>query len=323
MGRLAKILGAFVHAPDRFDELAERIARTDRRVDELNRVNPAGSEWIQARLCRDDEGLKALNRELSVHRTVWGDPERLVIAPGAAVETCLFNVNSGTIRIGRYTFAGSGVSVLAGSHDPELRGYLRRDAELTEGCDITVGEGVWLASGCTLLGPCEVGDNAVIAAGAVVIPGTKVPANTIWGGVPARQVGTLAERPGEITEDAAVLRALAREGGILFTDGWSEKKNIPGTANSCRYMEGNEAGILASRSRVTLEYGLAGAESCRLAIRGSQGETETELTGAAGTARLALPCRDGQPEALQIISRTAGARLWIRMTPAEEGSGDA
>ena len=133
MAKLRKIIGAFLKAPERFDELAERIAETTRRVDRLNEINPVWLEWITQRLCRDPESLRELNREMSVQRTVWGDPARLVIAPGAAVETCLFNVNSGTIRIGRYTFAGSGVSILAGSHDPELRGFLRRDAELAEG----------------------------------------------------------------------------------------------------------------------------------------------------------------------------------------------
>ncbi len=323
MGKLRKIIGAFLNAPDRFDELAERIARTDQRVDELNRVDPAGSEWIRERLCKDREGLQALNRELSVHRTVWGPPEKLFIAPGAAVETCLFNVNSGTITIGQYTFAGSGVSLLAGSHDPELRGFLRRDAELAEGCDITVGEGVWLASGCTLLGPCEVGDNAVIAAGAVVIPGTKVPADTIWGGVPAKQIGILADRPEKITEDPAVLRALRRENGFLFTEGWSEKKIIPDRAESCRWMEGGEAAILTDRSRAVLEYGVEGAESCLLKLKGEKEETELRLAGTQGKTGIRLPCEDGKPEVIRIYQETAGARVWARLIPEEEGSGDA
>ena len=322
MAGFRKIIGAFLHAPDRFDELAERIADTNRRVDRLNEVNPVWLTWITEKLCKDEHSLGELNRELSVHRTVWGDPERLVIAPGAAVETCLFNVNSGTVRIGKYTFAGSGVSILAGSHDPELRGYLRRDAELSEGCDITVGEGVWLASGCMLLGPCEIGDNAVIAAGAVVIPGTKVPADTIWGGVPARQIGMLAERPGEMAEDPAVLRALKRENGLLFTGGWSEKKIIPGRAESCRWMEGDEAEILTDRKEAVLEYGIEGADSCGLRLKGSSEETVLTLAGTTGTAGIGLPCEEGTPEKVILQKTTPGARLWVRMVPEKEGSGE-
>ena len=36
---------------------------------------------------------------------------------------------------------------------------------------------------------CEIGDGAVIAAGAVLQKGTKVGPGEIWGGVPARKVG--------------------------------------------------------------------------------------------------------------------------------------
>ena len=49
---------------------------------------------------------------------------------------------------------------------------------------IVIGNNVWIGSHSTILGGVTVGDNAVIAAGAVV---TKdVPPNTIAGGVPAK-----------------------------------------------------------------------------------------------------------------------------------------
>ena len=186
MGKIKKILGAFLHAPERVDELAGRIANTDsslgKRVDELN------IDWFMEQLLGNRELLEKLNRQLSITPTVWGDPARLEIDETADVFTCFFNTNSGRIRIGQYTFAGSDVSLLAGSHDPKLTGYLRRDAELSEGCDITIGNGVWLASGCIVLGPCEIGDNAVIAAGAVVAPGTVVPAGAVYAGIPAKKI---------------------------------------------------------------------------------------------------------------------------------------
>ena len=49
---------------------------------------------------------------------------------------------------------------------------------------ITVGRNVWVGSNSTILSGVTIGDNAVIAAGAVV---TKdVEANTVVGGVPAK-----------------------------------------------------------------------------------------------------------------------------------------
>ena len=129
MGKIKKIIGSFVHAPDRFDELAGRIAETNLQIDRL--TGQRQREWFD-RLCEDREMLSRLNRGLSISYTVWGDPSRLEIDETAKVFTCFFNTNSGRIRIGEATFAGSDVSVLAGAHDPKLTGYLRRDADMTE-----------------------------------------------------------------------------------------------------------------------------------------------------------------------------------------------
>lgn len=170
-----------------------------------------------------EDFLEKLNLELSGRMTVWGDKKRLHISPKASVYTCLFNTNSGEITIGDYTFAGSKVSVLAGSHDKNLTGLPRRDAEETEGFDIVIGNGVWLGSNSTILGPCTIGDNAVVAAGAVVAPGTVIPSNTVYGGVPAKQISVIPQS-GEYSD--SIIRALKRNDGILFTEGWSERRSF-------------------------------------------------------------------------------------------------
>lgn len=43
----------------------------------------------------------------------------------------------------------------------------------------------------TVLSKCVIGPRAIVAAGAVVLEGTTVPAGTIWAGVPARQIGAV------------------------------------------------------------------------------------------------------------------------------------
>ena len=168
----------------------------------------------------DVDYLEKLNTLLSGRMTVWGSRDRLDISPKASVYTCFFNTNSGCISVGDYTFTGSNVSILAGSHDKNLKGLARRDADEKEGCDIIIGNGVWLGSNCTILGPCQIGDNAVIAAGSVIAPGTIVPANTVYGGVPAKQIGKELSFDDEYSE--SIIKALKRCGGILFTEGWSE-----------------------------------------------------------------------------------------------------
>lgn len=214
---------------DRIREIEElRQWNSDRmmEIEELRRWNADRMSEIQAldELQLDKTYFERLGLLLSLHPVVWGDKSRLHISSLATVNSCFFNTNSGKIFIGDYTFAGSGVSILAGSHDPQLTGLPRREAELKDGCDIHIGKGVWLASNCTILGPATIEDNAVIAAGAVVIPGTHVERNTIYGGVPAKCIRELKLEEGLLTNNPAVQKALERNGGVLFVSGWTEKK---------------------------------------------------------------------------------------------------
>ena len=205
-----------------------------------------------------DDYLKQLNFLLSAHPTLWGAEDRLHISELAAVSTCFFNTNSGDITIGDYTFAGSGVSILAGSHDMKLKGLLRRDAEMIEGCDIVIGEGVWLASNCTILGPANIGDNAVIAAGAVITPGTIVPNNSIYGGVPAKKIGMIdCDSIDDNTKNSgSILAAIQRNNGVLFVDGWTEKQHSTVKGNNIcgHYAVNTHLIIFTVLENVTFEY---------------------------------------------------------------------
>lgn len=61
--------------------------------------------------------------------------------------------------------------------------------KITYPAPIVLGRNVWIGSNATILQGVTIGDNAVVAAGAVV---TKdVPANTVVGGVPARFIKTI------------------------------------------------------------------------------------------------------------------------------------
>ena len=128
--------------------------------------------------------VEAMFQKLLWGPKICGDPNRLHISPEACIQDALLNVNSGHITIGEGTFFAFGVALNAGTHDPNKR-MGERMRYPTEGCDIVIGRGVWIASRVTVLGPCRIGDNAVIGAGAVVLPGTDIPPNTLFAGVPA------------------------------------------------------------------------------------------------------------------------------------------
>jgi acetyltransferase-like isoleucine patch superfamily enzyme len=124
----------------------------------------------------------------AVHREVlvFGPSERLEVGKGCDLSGATINLMSGRVLIGDGTFVGHNVSLLAGTHDISKRGAERYAAVPEAGHDIIIGKGVWLASNVTVLGPCRIGDDAVVAAGAVVT--SDVPAETIVGGTPARPI---------------------------------------------------------------------------------------------------------------------------------------
>ena len=122
---------------------------------------------------------------------LWGPVERLHIAPTAVINDALLNTISGSITVEEHAFFGHGVALLTGTHDVSRTGLERQLAVPDEGRDIVVGAGAWIASRAVVLGPCRIGANAVVAAGAVV--STDVPAGAIAVGVPARVVGRVGK----------------------------------------------------------------------------------------------------------------------------------
>lgn len=53
---------------------------------------------------------------------------------------------------------------------------------------VKIGSRVTIGLMAVILPGCEIGDDAIIAAGAVLPKNTKVPPNTVWAGMPARQI---------------------------------------------------------------------------------------------------------------------------------------
>lgn len=128
---------------------------------------------------------------IALQPTVLGDPSRLVIDKTAQVHKVHFNVVSGTIRVDAYASIAQGASVLTGSHDVTKLGADRQTAYPTEGRDVVIQEGAWIASNATVLGPCIVGEHAVVAAGSLVRH--DVPPYAIVAGVPAEVVGDVRD----------------------------------------------------------------------------------------------------------------------------------
>lgn len=133
-----------------------------------------------------------VRREMVYGQAVFGPRDRLHLHPDAS-GNFLANTVSGHIHVGAYSFFGHQVMLLTGKHDLTKFGRELRETHPTDGCDIVIGEGVWLASGVIVCGPCRIGDHAVVGAGAVVTH--DIPAYAVADGQPARVVRYRAPFP--------------------------------------------------------------------------------------------------------------------------------
>ena len=145
------------------------------------------------RLTFDDAGeIRALFSEL-IGKTV--DESFLLIPP-------FYTAGGDEIRVGRNVFVnqnctfydlggldiaddvmiGPNVSIITTSHplDPSQR------RAVTIGKPIVIERNVWIAAGATIIGGVTVGENSVVAAGAVVT--RDVPPHSLVGGNPARVI---------------------------------------------------------------------------------------------------------------------------------------
>lgn len=116
--------------------------------------------------------------------TIFGDPNRVKVAPTAKIVNALLNVQSGNIVIEDFVFFGHNVCLLTGSHDTSRPGNERANAVITDGRDIYIEESVWLTSNVTVIGPCTIGRNSIVLPGSVV--NKDIPSDSIYGGIPAQ-----------------------------------------------------------------------------------------------------------------------------------------
>lgn len=100
----------------------------------------------------------------------------------------LFMGGESAIKIGQNCDISSNVSLICGSHEI---GDIKRRAGKGISNDIIVGDGVWVGYGSLILGGVTIGDGAIIAAGSVV--NKSVPENTIYGGVPAKEIRKIGD----------------------------------------------------------------------------------------------------------------------------------
>lgn len=119
------------------------------------------------------------------HCTVWfnavvrGDVNSITIGNNS-------NIQDGAVIHGTYqkarTVIGNNVSI---AHNA-----------VVHGC--TVEDNVLIGMGAIIMDDAVVGSHSVIAAGAVVLPGTRIPPGSVFAGVPARKVKEIGDDMKEV-----------------------------------------------------------------------------------------------------------------------------
>lgn len=102
---------------------------------------------------------------------------------------CHLNLGGGTTWLEEGSACSSGARLVSGSNVPG-RGHgcsAVDPAAVIKRSFVRICKNAIIFTGATILPGVTVGENAVVAAGAVV--GKDVPAYEIWGGVPARKIG--------------------------------------------------------------------------------------------------------------------------------------
>lgn len=115
----------------------------------------------------------------------WSPGRSIIIANKVFIgNNCEFNISTG-ITIAPNVDIASGCKFI--DHNHGIKAGALIGPQPSEKAPIVIEEGVWLGVNVIVLKGVTIGSGAVIGAGAVVT--CSVPANEIWGGVPAKKIG--------------------------------------------------------------------------------------------------------------------------------------
>jgi acetyltransferase-like isoleucine patch superfamily enzyme len=114
---------------------------------------------------------------------------RIVIGDRVRINTGCVIAASSRISIGSDSLMGEYVSVRDSNHGTAQGKGIRSQA-LTS-ADVSIGRDVWIGRGSCILKGVTIGDGAVVGANSVVT--RDIPANAIFAGAPARQIGSRAD----------------------------------------------------------------------------------------------------------------------------------
>lgn len=141
---------------------------------------------IIGKRCKFGFKMGGRHRNGSIEFQTRNKNAQIIISDDVLTNNNIFLCSENYIEIGNSTLIGEGVTIM--DHEPHgIDPKLRR--QLGEIGKIKIGNNVWIGNSVTILKNTIIGDNTIVAAGAVVTG--QFPANVIIGGVPAKVIKVL------------------------------------------------------------------------------------------------------------------------------------
>ena len=156
------------------------LHRADKALFQLNHAEPQSEEWSRA---FNELFDGAVPEGLGVFTPTQIDfPKQITFGKHIFINHNFTAMSIGGIEFGDNVQIGPHVTIVTDNHDLTNRYVLK--------CrKVVIGNKVWIGAGVSIMPGVHVGDNAVIAGGAVVT--MEVPANTVVGGNPAKVIRQL------------------------------------------------------------------------------------------------------------------------------------
>lgn len=116
------------------------------------------------------------------------------------------------VRLGRYVMLGPEVVVVGGDHRIDVPGVPSIFAGRPAALETVIGDDAWIGCRVIILNGVQIGEGAVVGAGAVVVK--DVPPFEIHGGVPAKKIRDRFQNPDDRTKHEEMLRGPLIQGEL-------------------------------------------------------------------------------------------------------------
>jgi maltose O-acetyltransferase len=115
-------------------------------------------------------------------------PGEIELGDNVTINQDCFIVGKGGLVLGNDVMIGAGCKIVTTTHNAFTKDRPMREQGMSSE-KITIGNDVWFGFNVVVLKGCKVGNGVILAAGCILA--TKdVDDYTIWGGVPAKNIGT-------------------------------------------------------------------------------------------------------------------------------------